>query len=600
MLLNKIIVNNLGVFSGRHVIDLTPRVYKEKVRPIILFGGMNGSGKTTIFDAIKLCFYGAEAFESTKDAVYKKYLKEKINSSNNSLIKAANASIAIEFEHSSFGEKNTYCIERYWEKQKETINEYLNIKKNGSPIDEIDKTNWQTFIKELIPVGLSQLFFFDGEKIQKIMNDEDNSELKKSIMTLLGLDLIERLQSDLKIYKRELHKKSTDSGLVAEIESVELEMKQVTRELHKHKEALVTYQGEADDVEERIKACENRINEQGGGYFERKDDISNQKNEKERELETLTDEIRKIASGLLPLAIVGKLASKLRNQLIAEEEHQTIKNAHNILMCKLGSNQDAFNRLRGATVSNSIEFQKSLVELIDQILSTTEEAVEVNEIHNLSINQINQIRSDIAYATTELPAHLIKITKHYEATYRELQDIHSKLAGVPSNDLMQPLYEKLALLNKELGGFVVLIKQENETIATLEFKLIELDRKTNKIHDKILSNKSKQTKLGLIEKTNAVFAAYYKKLSKSKIMKLQSEFFNIFLSLHRKEDLISKIEINPDTFDIYIYDKYGSKINKNRLSSGELEIYAISMVWALARNIRSKSPFCSRYSSSKT
>ena len=74
---------------------------------------------------------------------------------------------------------------------------------------------WQDFIKEIIPLGLSQLFFFDGEKIQKMMSDDGNEELKKSILSLLGLDLVERLQADLKIYRSKCSTDSFDKEIAA-------------------------------------------------------------------------------------------------------------------------------------------------------------------------------------------------------------------------------------------------------------------------------------------------------------------------------------------------------------------------------------------------
>ena len=61
--------------------------------------------------------------------------------------------------------------------------------------------------------------------------------------------------------------------------------------------------------------------------------------------------------------------------------------------------------------------------------------------------------------------------------------------------------------------------------------------------------------------------------------------------LHRKKDMISKIEINPNNFDIYLYDNRKKIIKKSSLSSGELEIYAISMLWSLAKISGQKLPF---------
>jgi DNA sulfur modification protein DndD len=72
---------------------------------------------------------------------------------------------------------------------------------------------------------------------------------------------------------------------------------------------------------------------------------------------------------------------------------------------------------------------------------------------------------------------------------------------------------------------------------------------------------------------------------------LQGEFSKVFSLLHRKEDMISRVDIDPDTCVVSIYDGTGAKVKRSTLSSGELEIYAISMLWALAKTSGQKLPF---------
>ncbi len=40
------------------------------------------------------------------------------------------------------------------------VYENIIVKRNDNELDLIEKENWQDFIRELIPIGLSQLFFF--------------------------------------------------------------------------------------------------------------------------------------------------------------------------------------------------------------------------------------------------------------------------------------------------------------------------------------------------------------------------------------------------------------------------------------------------------
>ena len=52
--------------------------------------------------------------------------------------------------------------------KEEKIDERLRVTKDERLLDEIDTQHWPTFIAEIVPERLSQLFFFDGEKIKNI------------------------------------------------------------------------------------------------------------------------------------------------------------------------------------------------------------------------------------------------------------------------------------------------------------------------------------------------------------------------------------------------------------------------------------------------
>ena len=58
MILDLLTLENFGVYGGIQAVRLTP---ESAERPIILFGGLNGGGKTTLLDAIQLVLYGSKA-----------------------------------------------------------------------------------------------------------------------------------------------------------------------------------------------------------------------------------------------------------------------------------------------------------------------------------------------------------------------------------------------------------------------------------------------------------------------------------------------------------------------------------------------------------
>ena len=56
MIIKKLVLHNFRVFRGHHEIELTPQKRGNEIidRPIVLFGGLNGAGKTSILSAIRL------------------------------------------------------------------------------------------------------------------------------------------------------------------------------------------------------------------------------------------------------------------------------------------------------------------------------------------------------------------------------------------------------------------------------------------------------------------------------------------------------------------------------------------------------------------
>ena len=224
MILHKLTLNDVGLFRGRQTITLTPNTSK----PIILIGGMNGAGKTTVLDAVRLCLYGKRALGSRVSLnEYHDYLSEIIHRSPTVNSSIDCASVSLEFEYARDGEKKRYTVERSWNRQRggEVVKETLSIYENDRLNTEIEKDHWQDYINELIPIGVSQFFFFDGENVRRLVDDSGHDAfLRESIKALFGLNLVERLQSDLHIYSNRLVKRDSPESVQEEIAEVELEI----------------------------------------------------------------------------------------------------------------------------------------------------------------------------------------------------------------------------------------------------------------------------------------------------------------------------------------------------------------------------------------
>ncbi len=230
MIIDKITITDFGVYGGVNEFDFATSPEKT----VILCGGTNGAGKTTLFESIMLCLYGRDY----DDASLGKYYDQKIqrsfhrNSKTGSVCNAS--SISIIFQIAFDGRTHKYKTTRTWQNNDSKIDEDLIVqkydlqseefreldvaipaKKNRhteakfEDIDAIEKSEWQQFINQMIPRGIAKLFFFDGEQIQSIAEDgNENKYIRSSFDTLLGLDLVNQLQKDIRfVLYRELKNK---------------------------------------------------------------------------------------------------------------------------------------------------------------------------------------------------------------------------------------------------------------------------------------------------------------------------------------------------------------------------------------------------------
>ena len=110
MQITKLVLDNFSSYEGENVFDFTVR----KKQPIILIGGLNGAGKTSIFTAIKIALYGPLAFGYTgNNAFYSKKIRGFINDKAFQT-QPFTSGITIEIKLKQERETKHYTINRNW------------------------------------------------------------------------------------------------------------------------------------------------------------------------------------------------------------------------------------------------------------------------------------------------------------------------------------------------------------------------------------------------------------------------------------------------------------------------------------------------------
>ena len=269
MILRAIQMENFRQFMGEQRFPLD--VASDKV-VTLLFGG-NGAGKTTLLNAFTWCLYG----DLSHDMEHPERLVTDLVWQSASFGEDVRVSVEVEFEH----EGDYYRAQRAAKIRKDegarrapSADLKLWVTQNGQN-KAVDAP--QQKMESILPQHLSRFFFFNGERIEKLVEAQAYAEVKKDINSLLGLEQVERALQHLPKLERKLG-----------------------AELRKHGGA------QAAELQEKIEANEGKL------------ELARAERDKVRDgLATITEEHAKVRELLLQHSTAGPLQAQ-RNQ--AEEQ----------------------------------------------------------------------------------------------------------------------------------------------------------------------------------------------------------------------------------------------------------------------------------------
>lgn len=197
MRLRSIKLKNFRQFAG----DQEFLFEGDRDRPVSIIFGANGSGKTTLLNAFTWALYG----EMSEDVE----LQERMVTDSVYASAAYGDYVTLAVELTLDHEGETYRIRRSAEARKEsdeqrtpaTRIEMWVVRRDGaSEVVEYP----QPKIDSILPKRLARFFFFNGERIEKLVQKHSYAEVRQDIKTLLGLEQVERALEHLPKVERKL------------------------------------------------------------------------------------------------------------------------------------------------------------------------------------------------------------------------------------------------------------------------------------------------------------------------------------------------------------------------------------------------------------
>jgi DNA sulfur modification protein DndD len=584
-------LTNFGQYNGEQVLDLHPCRNNDNVseQPIILIGGKNGAGKTTLLEAVKLCLYGP-AFLGTlhNRRSYEDYLTSRIHRQFGSPLHNNFAGITVSFVHTAEGTAHTFRVQRAWQRKKRGVEETLFVTRDGVALTLEQYPWWHQFLHDLLPPGLADLFFFDGEQIQALADDPDYAVLGQSIRSLLGFDLLDRLQADLNVYISR-QQRTSEPGLEQQLAALHTEQASVEEDFGVAYRQLATINREIEQRQGKVEHEERLLAIEGG-------DIATRHDELKQRAETLHTEIRRYeraieeeANGLFPFAVIPELCAGLYERLVVEEEsaqwRMTRSLAETFQQEVLGRLvQD--NRWLNGLVLEPTE-QAQLVAGITQLLQSTADdipgppAADSEIRHDISNHDRQEMRAWMDQALTIVPRHVHELRTALEMAIHELADIEKLFITMPAEETVQPILQRLATLHQEIGALKERQATQEQQVRQFDLKREELKRKEQAIYLRMMRGDDPAYRVQLATRSQQALVKYEELLRREKIQELEQHIVTCFGRLSRKGNYIKRVTIDPKSFATTLFNQRGDMLPREQLSAGEKQIYAIAVLWAL-------------------
>ncbi|MGE5474814.1 MAG: DNA sulfur modification protein DndD [Ignavibacteriales bacterium] len=557
MIINKISLSNFGSFEGVTCLDIS---INNPEKNITLIGGKNGTGKTTLFTAIKLGLYGPVAlgYDTTSSSYYRR-IKRLIN--KNSLSKKdVNTYVLLDFKLEEEREFANYVIARQWKYDDQKLVESLKIERNAKILSEEEIESFENYIKSLIPPQLFDLFFFDGEKISDFFLEGNTAKnLKEAFLLLCGYDTFDIINNN---FKRILHKGNDELLNDEEKKVSELlsEKEKIQKSIELENNKLNHIINEINGLDEKQQQIEKEFRNMGGLLAQEISELKSEILKEEKFRENKHEWLKEFANDSLPFIITSNLVQEVKHQINKESKYQkynTIKESLNneffkqIIFEEINNTNikivDSDNRNYADTFSDILAMH------IDHKIKPDFDIKKFKPIHYLSYDEEHNILDLIREIEKQKVDEVKKCKEEISKSISNAQKLKKKLEiSEKNNDVLlnytnksNQVKEQIGELMVEKGKVEVYIDNLNNYFSDLEIKL--------KKSDEILKRARKDKSVfSLCNNSYSMLTAFIPALIEKKLDSVKENFLFMFNQLIGKHDYIQSIDIDKD-FNVTLY-----------------------------------------------
>jgi len=577
---------------------------------VILIGGRNGFGKTTLFEALAFGLFGRDGLplvlragvagdEQRLTQNFSSFVERALYSG---ALAAGRTSCSIELK---FVDENGEPIEivRKWYftdagklRQGEGAEELRIFEGKARavvnpPRNEPDWDGWYRdwISRKFLPTSLASFFLFDGEAASIYAERDMGEQVRQGISGLLGLNWLEQLGKDLRNYaanKRTQLPKDASTENIAKLDSAIQGMLEELESADRRREQLEI---ELSGNEREREALTRELAGYGSGTRAQFEELAREKADYEKQYGTAEDKLRGISEMDLPLALCGQ---KLRDRV------------------SMRLDQEYKREQWQATTSQREERTSQVIGLLDEQLSEVKPPL-IDE-------QERAVRAAVQKALERLwfppPKDVADSYRHPHARGPMLQRVLDRLekAEVVSaqtvNELLDAMNKISAKLRetssaiRQTEGSAPILDGKRERVIELNSKIGELNRSVGEISNLKQSRGTDiQNKRGELARLTAhldqtekparlatradqvadMITGLMDEAWPGQTQQVADEMTQAIRSMAHKNDYLDHVEIDGDGA-VALLAPSGNDLRERDLSAGEKQIFTQALFSAVA------------------